>query len=644
MGIFLQDDLTDISLTNLSAHTVSGAGAAGGAWSVNTQDSTSAVFLIDATTKLYATTQGSYVNAASPINANYSVRTNIHVNSTINQSIGPIARCIATGALGQNFYSARYTNSSHTIELFKFINNVSTSLGSVAVTAWIVGSDHWVQINCTNNTISVDTSETVGIISVTDSSLTVAGKAGIRINAASTLATGFHVTGVTGTDIVIVATAITNVGPTTGFISEPSTSFTLALSPVNGTTSGDVHATLSDGGAGGTFLPSNVLTLNTATQSLAYTYTPATAGAITISVTNDGGLSNPTNLTYTSVDTVTIPVNDASVHWSPGNVYVNGSSYARMLCNHGYCKMGFTGTSYRWLINPAIMAGLSAGSYPYIYWEVDGLPWQNIQLASTTTQVVFATGLAAGNHRIWAWMYIPDSSVDVWRNTAPLCAIDVTSVKLDVGATAITPTDECVVWPDIAIFFGDSITQAVNIHPIAAWPSAVGNALNCEMGAIGYSSQGWQHAGNGTCPAFPSTWQFYFAGQARTLADPKYVFNNECYNGGFVPSDVTSWIVLARAAWPTSKIMMVVAFAQRNASDFKAGVAAYQAAHSDPNVYLIDLVTAQPSDPSVNNWLGIGPHPDNYGSSWIGAQVAQKVQAALGSGGGGGNQGFNPFG
>lgn len=96
------------------------------------------------------------------------------------------------------------------------------------------------------------------------------------------------------------ATTYTLLGPSGGDAGTPSTNFTVAL--IAGTSvPGPVTVTPSAGGGGGTFTPASVV-ITTGAPSATFTYTPASPGAKTISVTNNGGLTNPGNLTYTVVD------------------------------------------------------------------------------------------------------------------------------------------------------------------------------------------------------------------------------------------------------------------------------------------------------------------------------------------------------
>ena len=85
-------------------------------------------------------------------------------------------------------------------------------------------------------------------------------------------------------------------GPSGGIINDPSTNFTVAL-PVGGTVLGTVTVTPDDG-SDGAFTPTSVA-LTTASPSQTFIYTPASAGAKSISVTDDAGLTDPSPVTYT---------------------------------------------------------------------------------------------------------------------------------------------------------------------------------------------------------------------------------------------------------------------------------------------------------------------------------------------------------
>jgi hypothetical protein len=98
------------------------------------------------------------------------------------------------------------------------------------------------------------------------------------------------------------ATSYTLTGPSAGIVSIASTNFTVAI-PGGSILPAPVTITPHDAGAGGTFTPTTV-NLSTGTPSATFTYTPASTGAKTISVTNSSTLTNPANLTYTVSGTV----------------------------------------------------------------------------------------------------------------------------------------------------------------------------------------------------------------------------------------------------------------------------------------------------------------------------------------------------
>jgi hypothetical protein len=98
---------------------------------------------------------------------------------------------------------------------------------------------------------------------------------------------------------------LTATGPSSGNINVASTSFNVTLH--NGTFNGTTNqVTLSDGGAGGTFVPASPVT-PAAGSSFSFTYKPAVASPplITISVGDNFGALLPGPLSYASLNTYT---------------------------------------------------------------------------------------------------------------------------------------------------------------------------------------------------------------------------------------------------------------------------------------------------------------------------------------------------
>lgn len=97
-------------------------------------------------------------------------------------------------------------------------------------------------------------------------------------------------------------------GPSSGLVGVASSNFTVTAT---GTITGTLTVTPSDGGGGGSFSPTT-LALTSGTPSGTFTYTPASAGAKTISLSNNGGANNPAPITYTAGTSNTITLTDVA--------------------------------------------------------------------------------------------------------------------------------------------------------------------------------------------------------------------------------------------------------------------------------------------------------------------------------------------
>lgn len=86
----------------------------------------------------------------------------------------------------------------------------------------------------------------------------------------------------------VVATSYTFIGPTAGAVGNTLV-YTLQA---NGTT----NATVTPATTGSGVFSPTTRQLND-TSAVTFTYTPSAAGTVTLSVTNNGGLSNPPNIT-----------------------------------------------------------------------------------------------------------------------------------------------------------------------------------------------------------------------------------------------------------------------------------------------------------------------------------------------------------
>lgn len=203
------------------------------------------------------------------------------------------------------FYGYSAIHSNGLWKLYYHNNNGGlglggTQIGSSAAQTLNTGTPYKVKLSAIGTTITLSTDAGDGNyvqrIQVTDSTISAAGAAGLYLANDTTSGGGSSSTGYQWDSVSEVATAITLTGPSSGAVGVASTNFTVGA---NGGITGTITVTPSDGGGGGTFTPTSV-NISSGSQTATFTYTPASSGAKTISVTNNGSLSNPSNITYTA--------------------------------------------------------------------------------------------------------------------------------------------------------------------------------------------------------------------------------------------------------------------------------------------------------------------------------------------------------
>lgn len=197
-------------------------------------------------------------------------------------------------------------------------------------TAWLSGTA-WNVTGVTGAAITV-TSNNVGAQTAT---LTVTASTGAN---SGTLTFSNNADSSTCTATVLpLATGVTLSGPSSGFTTHLSTNFTVGLTPSPSGYAQSVTVTPSDGGAGGTFTPtSRVLPAETSAPTATFTYQPAAAGAISISVTNNRSLSNGAPITYTVVDFTPATVTSATLaQWLKADVGVYSDAGITPAANGG---------------------------------------------------------------------------------------------------------------------------------------------------------------------------------------------------------------------------------------------------------------------------------------------------------------------
>jgi hypothetical protein len=190
----------------------------------------------------------------------------------------------------------------------------------------------------------------------------------------------------------------TLVGPSTGDNGVPSTDFTVQLSgPVIGT----VTVTPSDGGGGGTFAPTTVA-LSTGTQSATFTYTPGSVGSKTISVTNNGTLANPANLTYVSTSSLHL-LNTLISYWKMDEA-TSATRNDSVSTNHLSDNAGAQGLSGK-INNGAYFSGSShqflnhaSNSSLQVTSDFTFSLWTRIDDVTTANQIILGKDDNTSNH------------------------------------------------------------------------------------------------------------------------------------------------------------------------------------------------------------------------------------------------------
>lgn len=188
MSIFVNDTFTDTNGVGILSHT----GELGATWTVHPSHSQDGS--ID-TNRLITTTSSFVYASGVPGSANYSVDIYFHAKSLAsNGGVTAVGR-VATGA--NTFYGALYNTVDTSWTLYKIVAGSFTPLAYYGQTL-TAGVDYKATLDMNGTTIRLLIDD-VQRASVTDSDITAAGRAGVRISY-STNTTGLHIDRVVATD------------------------------------------------------------------------------------------------------------------------------------------------------------------------------------------------------------------------------------------------------------------------------------------------------------------------------------------------------------------------------------------------------------------------------------------------------------
>jgi hypothetical protein len=183
------DTFTDTSATALASHT----GQLGATWTKRL--GVNAVISDANRLRISSAGEAAYYASGVPTSADYTVSADVLRKTSINDETGVLGRMDTTNANGTYYEVDYYGNGSNRWELYKRVNGTYTSLGTYAQ-ALTANQNYRVALNMIGSAISVSVDGMIRI-SVTDSAISAAGRAGVLIGCsgcatASTDTTGYH--------------------------------------------------------------------------------------------------------------------------------------------------------------------------------------------------------------------------------------------------------------------------------------------------------------------------------------------------------------------------------------------------------------------------------------------------------------------
>jgi GDSL-like lipase/acylhydrolase family protein/carbohydrate esterase-like protein len=350
--------------------------------------------------------------------------------------------------------------------------------------------------------------------------------------------------------------------------------------------------------------------------------------------------------------------NDPNWFCSPGNWHIRGSEYARTNSPGAYCKFRFSGTGLELAVSLDEFEATSpsADEYPYLKWKIDAGPFMEVRLGASTAAVALARGLPPGDHTVEVYLESIRRNIDRWNT--PSASIDFTSVTVR-GGHLIEPAPRTQRW----LAFGDSRTEGINVDGSSysnadqaaarSWAIQVAEALDAEIGVVGWVSQGWNHP---STPAsnvgayhngVANTWSELWNGQARSFSGIDAVLVNHGFNDGASTDEqlagyLENFLSSLRAACPDAAIYLVVPFGSSNMDRravYDSAVTSYRAVSGDSRVWVISINGKNPTlDEDLDGDLTYGHtyttdsiHPNQAGHDAIAALVITEITNLRGS-------------
>jgi lysophospholipase L1-like esterase len=437
-------------------------------------------------------------------------------------------------------------------------------------------------------------------------------------------------------------------GPSGGVVGVESSNFTIA---VTGTIASTIF-TPSDSSGGGTFSPTS-RTLSGVSPSGTFTYTPGTSGTKSISTTNDGGLTDPSPVSYVATPVGTVGVGDANLLWSPGSwddisigTYGVTTRSMQSATSGAYMKFRvLASTDVSILIDSSISSSIALANKPKIAYSIDGGAETRVAINGQSS-IAILTGAASADRSFVVWMVT--TQFDGTIRYSDTAGVSYTN-GLRIQGVSHNPSGTITTHPanltSKMLFYGDSITEGqrtVSISledPLLACVRAVATHMDAEYGQLGYGSQGWTTPGSAGNDVLV-TWDKYSTDRQRTVTGYDYVFTMHGTNDGYnlVPDatiavEVTAWLTAARAGFGSTVHIFVIippgAYAVTGITNgFNAYVSSFPA---DTRVHLLNLNPQVPAsyfnDTGLSAYSFDGIHPSAAGNVLISDEIITQLIA-----------------
>lgn len=188
-AIFVEDTFTDTDSTELSTHT----GETGATWVEHPSYATGDFIITTNRVRTSGSNGACYYASGVPASANYAVTALVYQSGSTISGLGPAGR-ISTSV--NTMYFARYLGSSGEWQLLRIVAGTAATLGQFSATT-ANAATYTVKLSMVGSTIKVYLNGSE-IISVTDTQITGAGRAGLRGTSSGT--GGHHIASITATN------------------------------------------------------------------------------------------------------------------------------------------------------------------------------------------------------------------------------------------------------------------------------------------------------------------------------------------------------------------------------------------------------------------------------------------------------------